>query len=208
MRARDRFGNETANVASSGVGFTVEMQVCASSAFSRLLPPFVTFVCSRLQAVAPSDDGAANDASSSSPAMRKRLGSIAGGGGSPLQLIGGSSSTADQAPTLGRLDSCEGRWLDGGLYEITYVPATRGVFEVHVVCIREVDGADKPERSSVPSFFPLPVEVSPLGPDAQKSVLVNAHRYALLHLQPAPAVRTPSHAFEPPHLQSAPAHMP
>ena len=150
VRARDRFGNETANVNSSGVGFAVEMQ------------PAV-----------PDNGGGVGrvNASSGSPAMRERLGSIFG---SPRGNLGGPPPAT---PTLGRMASCEGRWLDGGIYEITYVPATRGVFELHVVCVRDIEGADEPERSPVSSFFPIPVAVAPLGPDAQMSILLNANRW-------------------------------
>ena len=67
--------------------------------------------------------------------------------------------------------------MDGGLYELTYVPASRGSFLLHVVCARDVEGDATPVLSDVSSFFPLPLEIAPLGPDAAMSVLLNAERW-------------------------------
>ena len=85
VRARDRFGNETANVLGSKVHFVVELR--------RVL----------------GDDFDVSHAEQ-----------VAAGG-------------------LGKLESCEGSWQPSGVYEMTYVPASRGHFHAHVVCVRQMD---------------------------------------------------------------------
>lgn len=126
IRARDRFGNETANVQGSGVDFTVELRRVPGEEF---------------------------DVSSEA------------------ELAAGS---------LGKLESVEGHWLPGGLYEITYVPASRGVFHIHAVCVRdpEVTGISGENgegiREDVAAFIPIPLVVEPLGPCNVTTSIVNA----------------------------------
>ena len=49
---------------------------------------------------------------------------------------------------------------------------------MHVVSVKDGPTPDAdPIRSSVSSFFPMPLDVAPLGPDASMSLLVNASRW-------------------------------
>ena len=129
IRARDRFGNETANVQSSGVDFSLDLKRVPGEDFD----------------VSPEVEA----------------------------LYG----------PRGRLDSCEGFWQAGGVYELTYVPASRGTFRAHVVCVRDpevtgISGEDgEPIREPVSTFLPMPLVVNPLGPDASKTSLVNADQW-------------------------------
>ena len=52
--------------------------------------------------------------------------------------LGTSNTDRQQLAGDGRLASCEGSWHRGGIYEINVVPASRGEFMMHVVCLREV----------------------------------------------------------------------
>ena len=139
IRARDRFGNETANVHGSGVGFAVELR-------------------------RPSVWGEVG-AGMVEPAGRG--------------LVVPTTDPGDRLihEPAGQLEMCEGRWVDGGMYELTYIPASRGQFHLHVVCVKETEDGSEPTRMEVASFFPMPIDVAPLGPDASMSLLVNAERW-------------------------------
>ena len=65
-----------------------------------------------------------------------------------------------------QVESVDGSWGREGLYELVYAPASRGRFLVHVLCVGP--GSGEPPRE-VGSFTPIPIEVTPLGPDAPSS---------------------------------------
>ena len=44
--------------------------------------------------------------------------------------------------------------MEGGLYELTYIPASRGAFLLHVVCLREAEGGEADETEQ-PQGAPL-----------------------------------------------------
>ena len=90
VRARDRFGNETANVLSSKVHFAVELRRVHGEDFDV----------------------------------------------SKAEQIG--VGLIPDMTRLGKLESCEGSWTESGVYEMTYVPASRGNFFAHVVCVKEM----------------------------------------------------------------------
>jgi hypothetical protein len=179
VRARDRFGNETANVLSSGVVFVVELR--------RVHGEFFDVSDAAMVAAGP----------------------------------------------IGKLDSHEGKWLPGGVFELSFLPASRGHFHVHVLCelsrtlqpdlpavssgapsgaasraaapvpaaasraatpvpglqanrsgtpnpLRPPPPPPEPpqvERFEVGTFVTFPLEVKPLGPDASTSSIVNASRW-------------------------------
>ena len=79
----------------------------------------------------------------------------------------GSDASAE-----GLLDVCCGVWRDGGLYELQYAPASRGCWDLRVRCVR-LDGSVE----EVANFAPIPIDVSPLEPDASCSVVLNASRW-------------------------------
>jgi len=99
---------------------------------------------------------------------------------------------------IGRLDASQGQWNRDGVFELAYVPASSGTFEMHVLCVRDVgiaeeeatkkdkrkkDGNAKAAKAQVqvrqiteevPAFPTFLMEVAALGPDTKMSTITNA----------------------------------
>lgn len=203
VRARDRFGNETANVLGGAIGFTVQMR--------------------RLDANGGSgNNGGGADGQPSEAAIDLNEAPGAGAETKPERTDGGAVAFAPvTAPSLGMMERCDGEWLSGGIYEITFVPASRGDFNVHVMCTQAEDagaaaraaapaptgggggggvrgsgggggvgggggaggGGQQWRLQDVAAFLPVPLHVEPLGPDASSSLLTNSHVYARKQLR-------------------------
>ena len=122
------------------------------------------------------------------------------GGGN--NVLYGARTSGNINSDLGRLEASEGAWSRDGVYELVYVPASRGVFEAHVLCVRDVREEENAVKSkwsrlgpaknklveaaklaatvkteAVPSFPIFECNVAPLGPDAAMSVVTNASRW-------------------------------
>ncbi len=196
VRARDRFGNATSNVP-AGINFTVQLRRRHGAA----------------PGAAPeraAADGGAGGAGGAGSAMPTGAGGGGGSGADASQkahVLYGARTSSDLGYTLGRLEASEGQWSRDGVYELVYVPASRGTFEAHVLCVRDVreeeqSGAHKDKASKwaklkkgsdklleaaavaatlkseeVPSFPTFTLEVAPLGPDASSSIVTNASRW-------------------------------
>ena len=108
-------------------------------------------------------------------------------------------SSDSESPTraradIGRLDASQGQWNRDGVFELAYVPASSGTFEMHVLCVRDVgveeeEAAKKDKRKKdgnakaakarqiteeVPTFPTFFMEVAALGPDTKMSTITNA----------------------------------
>ena len=107
-------------------------------------------------------------------------------------------SSDSESPTraradIGRLDASQGQWNRDGVFELAYVPASSGTFEMHVLCVRDVDieeeeAAKKDKRKKdgnakaakarqiteeVPTFPTFFMEVAALGPDTKMSTIAD-----------------------------------
>jgi len=141
--------------------------------------------------------------------LRRRgagMGAVPMGGASPTgggaNLLYGARTSTDANSELGRLEASEGAWSREGVYELVYVPASRGSFEAQVLCVRDVREQEAAPKSKwtrlgppkktlleaaqlaatlkteeVPGFQTFDVKVAPLGPDATMSVVTNAARW-------------------------------
>ena len=120
-------------------------------------------------------------------------------------------SSDSESPTraradIGRLDASQGQWNRDGVFELAYVPASSGTFEMHLLCVRDVgveeeaaapkdkrkkDGKAKAAQAlvqvrqiteEVPTFSTFFMEVAALGPDTKMSTITNA--IGMQHQQP------------------------
>ena len=103
-------------------------------------------------------------------------------GGGACELSDGTTASwamlDGHGGALGRVASWSAEWrADAGVYELSYVPASRGDFFVHLVCVREDADGNVVQRAVMRHFFPHALRVLPLQPDPSTSRLANALRW-------------------------------